>query len=62
MKRGGAAIAGVFAGAFVAGFFVRVIYAARDAVRSLDRQDAALTRRFNRDEMKDELRMAVEKL
>ena len=62
MKRGGAAIAGVFAGAFVAGFFVRVIYAARDAVRSLDRQDAAITRRLNRDELMDQIRRAMEVL
>jgi|JI10StandDraft_1071094.scaffolds.fasta_scaffold789178_2 hypothetical protein len=62
MKRGAASFAGVVAGAFAAGFVVRTIYAVRDAVKSLDRQDAELTRRFVKDELKDELRRKLESL
>lgn len=57
-----AAVAGVFAGAFVAGFATRTMYAFRDLVKALDREDAALTRRLIRDEFKDEVRRSVESL
>jgi hypothetical protein len=45
VKRGAAALAGVVAGAFAAGFVARSLYAFRDVLRAMDRQDAELTRR-----------------
>jgi hypothetical protein len=56
MKRVVLGAAGWVAGAFAAGFLCRSIYALRDALSALDRQDAELTRRWNREELMDELR------
>jgi hypothetical protein len=62
MKRAAIGAVGLLAGAFVAGFLARALGAFRDLAKSLDREDAELTRRWIKDEVKDELRKKLDSL